>query len=134
MADGDDAADVLDLESFGDVMKVAEPKAGLAPLDIEKRFALFNRSQTGKINRREYVRTILFERLCNLSMRAVDTFLRMDADRTGNVSMESFVKGIRSLGLTLDQGFTDADVEALFRALDLVCLFVRSAVTPVHLH
>ena len=111
--------DEIDLEYFTDLTKFAEPDRSYTETALKKKFDSFVTDGSGTIDRRDYVRTIMFERLCKGSTRVVELFLRMDTDRSGRVSPDEWRRGLRSMKLSPTQGFTDSDADALFAALDV---------------
>ena len=115
MVDGDDA---IDLEFFTDLVTFAEADRTYSDAAMKKKFDSFLGDRTGVIDRREYVQFVMLDRLCRGSSRAVELFLRMDTDRSGNISPEEFRRGMRSMHLGPSQGFTEDDANALFAALD----------------
>jgi len=118
MIDGDDA---IDLESFTELVKVVEPQksAKLSEADLKQMFdAYVADPSTGTMDRREYLRYVMFERLSNMSTRAVEVFVAMDSNRSGSISRDEFHSGLRKLGLGPNEGFSEADGDAMFDALD----------------
>lgn len=120
MLEGDDA---IDFPFFVQLVKVAEPSKFKKGNDkeVEQLFDSFekeNKDGVDRIDRRTYLRSVMFERMATSSSRAVELFLRMDVNKDGHVSLEEFHQGLQSLRLGPDNGFTKADGDALFEALD----------------
>ena len=60
----------------------------------------------------------LLERITSLSSVAMKVFATWDSDRSGTIDKEEFRYGVRSLGLTEAEGFTEADVDDVFASFD----------------
>lgn len=110
--------DAVGFEAFSDAVRLAEPNHEPSERQLRKRFQALDLDGNGHIDRREYARGVLFERVSKSSSRAVELFVQWDVDRSGTISRAEFRKGVRALGLTEEAGFKDADVDAIFKALD----------------
>ena len=108
----------IDFETYCTIVRKAEHTVEHSEESLRARFDAIDEDGSGTIDRREYVRGVLLERLSTASNRALEIFLQWDTDRSGAIDVNEFRAGVRGLGLTAETGFTDADVDAVFKALD----------------
>jgi len=108
----------LSFDEYSALVRAAEPAGDHSRKSLRARFELLDADGNGYIDRREYVQAVLLERLWSLSTRVIDLFMQWDTDRSGDIDKLEFRRGIRALGVTSQEGFTDGDVDAVFDALD----------------
>ena len=117
MTAGDDA---VDLEYFSDMVQAMEPDRGHTDAALKKRFESFLLYATDRtVDRRTYARALLLERVRRSSSQAVEIFTRMDTNHVGKISQADWRRGLRSLKLGPNDGFTESDANALCSALDI---------------
>ena len=117
-ADGGEAVEI-DFEAYCALVRRTEPNAELLhDKMLRARFRAIDLDGSGTINRREYVQSVVLERLAAAASRIVTLFMAWDSDKNGSIDLAEFTHGIRALGLSAEAGFLDVDVEAVFHALD----------------
>ena len=117
-ADGGEAVE-MDFEAYCALVRRTEPNAELLhDKMLRARFRAIDLDGSGTINRREYVQSVVLERLAAAASRVVTLFMAWDSDKNGSIDLVEFSHGIRALGMSAEAGFLDEDVEAVFHALD----------------
>ena len=115
MNEGDDN---IDFQDFVELVEAVEQTKTATADELKRLFDSYAGEGQRRMNRRDYVRSVMFHRLSTASARAVELFLRMDKDRSGTIEPKEFHSVLKSLKLDPEQGFTSADGDALFEALD----------------
>ena len=123
-----DGSNTLNFEQFKVVAHAAnastsDPGANarakkLSDGELHAIFDALDSEKLGVVDRRTYMRGVLLEQLSGACDRAVELFMRLDTNHNNQIDELEFKTGLRKLGLTEDEGFTDDDIDGLFQAID----------------
>ena len=89
-SDGGEAVE-MDFEAYCSLVRRTEPNAELLhDKMLRARFRAIDLDGSGTINRREYVQSVVLERLSAAASRVVTLFMAWDADKNGSIDIVEF--------------------------------------------